>query len=159
MNDEISVRRGTRADAEKAAMVLLANYNMATFAVAKDAYLAELARHHRYVVATRSGEIVGLCSWFSHGVPHHGLAEIDRIAVLEPYRLQGVGRKIFEGVVLDAQALYEKQGHKLRKLFLLTHDDNVPAGAFYAKMGMEKEAVLPSHYYIGRDEAVFSKFF
>ncbi len=154
-----AIRLGTAADTEQAARVLLAAYNMADMAEARAAYQRETEMGHRYLVAEAAGAIVGISSWYLHGVPHHGLAELDRIAVLPEYRMNGAGSELFHGLVEDAQRFYTERGERLRKLFLMTHDDNQAAHALYRKVGMEKEVVLKDHYYDGQAEAVFSVFF
>ena len=156
---KVTIRLGTAADTEQAARVLLAAYNMADITEARAAYRREIEVGHRYLVAEAAGEVVGISSWYLHGVPHHGLAELDRIAVLPEYRMNGAGSELFHGLVEDAQRFYAQRGERLRKLFLMTHDDNHAAHALYRKVGMEKEVVLKDHYYDGRAEAVFSIFF
>ena len=88
-----AIRLGTAADTEQAARVLLAAYNMADMAEARAAYQRETEMGHRYLVAEAAGAIVGISSWYLHGVPHHGLAELDRIAVLPEYRMNGAGKR------------------------------------------------------------------
>ena len=156
---KVTIRLGTAADTEQAARVLRAAYNMGDPAEAQAAYRREIEMGHRYLVAEAAGAIVGVSSWYLHGVPHHGLAELDRIAVLPKYRMNGAGSELFHSLVADAQQFYAQHGERLRKLFLMTHDDNHAAHALYRKVGMEKEVVLKDHYYDGRAEAVFSIFF
>lgn len=155
----ITVRLAKTSDSQAVAAVLLAAYNMANVSDAQATYLRELDMGHRYLVAEMKGVIAGITSWYLHGVPHHGLAELDRIAVLPEKRLNGAGSKLFYSLVTDAKLYYRQRGERLRKLFLLTHDDNEIAHALYRKVGMEKEVVLKDHYYDGRAEAVFSIFF
>jgi RimJ/RimL family protein N-acetyltransferase len=47
----------------------------------------------------------------------------------------------------------------IRKLYLLTHEDNKNAHAFYEKIGFEHETTLKDHYYDNKDERVYSMFF
>jgi RimJ/RimL family protein N-acetyltransferase len=54
---------------------------------------------------------------------------------------------------------YAKYGFPLRKMYILTHANNVRAQAFYKKMGCVFEASLKDHYYSGLDEWVFVKFY
>ena len=63
-----------------------------------------------------------------------------------------------EGEHLVAE-VYKKHGFKSRKLFILTHEDNKRAHAFYKKMGCKHETTLKNHYYHGKDERVYSIFF
>ena len=50
-------------------------------------------------------------------------------------------------------------GEKIRKLYLLTHEDNVDAHIFYEKVGFVHETTLKDHYYKDQNERVYSKFF
>ncbi|MBM4044271.1 MAG: GNAT family N-acetyltransferase [Planctomycetes bacterium] len=151
-------RIATRDDAAQVGAVLHANYNIASVAEGGQAFLGELTRGYRFVVAVEAGRVCGIVSWAPHGLPKHGLAELDRIAVLPNCQGNGIGRALFQKLLEDAQAHYAANGGKLRKLFLMTHANNLSAHAFYRKMGMAHEATLPSHYYASRDEFVFSLF-
>ena len=94
-----------------------------------------------------------------HGLPKHGLFELDRICILSESRGKGVGSKLVNKLVDDAKNWYEKQGGCIRKLYLLTHEDNLNAHLFYEKTGFKHESTLESHYYEGKDERVYSMFF
>ena len=50
-------------------------------------------------------------------------------------------------------------GESIRKLYLLTHEDNVDAHIFYKKVGFVHETTLKDHYYKDQNERVYSKFF
>ena len=41
---------------------------------------------------------------------------------------------------------------------MTTHENNFIARDFYEKMGMKLEAVLPNHYYEGKNELVYSTY-
>lgn len=153
-----STRRGIKSDANEVARVYLAAYNVKTVQNAKEAYILEIKENHSFFIAFLGPKAIGFISWFMHGMPHHGLAELDRVAVIPEQRGKGVGKILFEHMILDAKAFYVAKGHKLRKVFLMTHDDNYRAQSFYLKMGMRREALLKNHYYDGRDEAVYSLF-
>ena len=46
-----------------------------------------------------------------------------------------------------------------RKLYILTHENNVDAHSFYEKIGFIHETSLKDHYYENQNERVYSKFF
>ena len=94
-----------------------------------------------------------------HGLPKHQLCELDRIAVLPEYRGKGVARQLFIALIKDAKQFYKKHKSKLRKLYLLTHADNIRAHKFYEKLGFKHETTLKQHYYKNKDEYVYSIFF
>ena len=155
-----TIRLGTAADTERAARVLLTAYNMADHGRSASGLPA---RNRGWATGTwwprRRVRLSALAPGTCTAFPTMGLAELDRIAVLPKYRMNGAGSELFHSLVADAQHFYAQRGERLRKLFLMTHDDNHAAHALYRKVGMEKEVVLKDHYYDGRAEAVFSIFF
>ena len=155
----MEIRKATLDDAEQIAEVLISFYNMDSLEEAKQTFLSEIKKGHHYVVTEEEGKIIGLVTWLMHGLPKHMLAELDRIVLLPECRGKGVGKKLVEALKKDADEEYEKNGFKLRKLYLLTHADNKDAHAFYEKVGFEHETTLKQHYYKDKDEFVYSMFF
>lgn len=151
-------RRANEADAHNIAAVLVQSYNIASLEEGEAVFREERSRGICYLVAVEGGQVVGLTSWMPHGLPKHGLAELDRIAVSPAMRGQGVAGELVQALLADAGAYYGAQGGRLRKLFLMTHADNLRAQAFYLKMGFKAEATLKDHYYPGKDELVMSLF-
>ncbi len=94
-----------------------------------------------------------------HGLPKHGLFELDRICILSKSRGKGVGRILINALIDDAKNWYQDHESKIRKLYLLTHEDNISAQAFYEKVGFYHEATLNNHYYDKKDERLYSIFF
>ena len=103
--------------------------------------------------------ICGIVTWLSHGLPKHGLFELDRICLLSKARGKGVGKGLVNELIKDADKWYKSMGENIRKLYLLTHESNVDAHIFYEKTGFKHETTLESHYYTGKDERVYSMFF
>ncbi len=155
----MQIRKATEKDADGIADVLLKCYNISGLEEGKLAFLNETKKLHHYIVAEEDGKIIGIVTWAMHGLPKHMLAELDRIAVLPEYRGKGVSIVLFNFLKEDADNEYKKHGFKLRKLYLLTHDDNERAHAFYHKIGFKHETTLKQHYYKDKDEFVFSMFF
>lgn len=153
------IRKATEKDADGIANVLLKCYNIKDLEEGKQVFLNETKKLHHYIIAEEGGRIIGIVTWAMHGLPKHMLAELDRIAVLPEYRGKGVSAALFNFLREDADNEYKKHGFKLRKLYLLTHDDNERAHAFYHKMGFKHETTLKQHYYKDKDEFVFSMFF
>ena len=48
---------------------------------------------------------------------------------------------------------------EIRKLYLLTHEDNILAQDFYEKVGFHHESTLENHYYDNKNEKLYSIFF
>ena len=93
-------------------------------------------------------------TWILHGLPKHGLFELDRICILSDSRGKGIGNRLVEALINDANSYYKSLGEKIRKLYLLTHEDNKLAHKFYEKVGFKHEATLSDHYYRDMNERV-----
>ena len=157
--DNIFLREATFDDKDQIAEVLLDFYNMNDRDEAIKSFTTELEKDFHYIVAEENGKIIGLVTWLMHGLPKHGLFELDRICILSEARGKGVGRKLVDRLVSDARIWYEEVGEKIRKLYLLTHEDNKNAHAFYEKVGFVHDATLKDHYYENQDERVYVIFF
>ena len=152
-------RKATAKDAIGIATVLKECYNIDSIKEGVNTFKEEVQKKYNYIVADDDGRIAGITTWQMHGLPKHQLCELDRIAVLPEYRGKGVAQSLFKALINDANKEYGKHGFKLRKLYILCHADNKRAHSFYKKMGMKHETTLKSHYYKGKDEFVFSRFF
>ena len=160
MNEnKIIFKKATVDEKNDIANVLLDFYNMKDLNEAINAFLSELDKDFHYIVAIEQDKIIGLVTWVMHGLPKHGLFELDRICILSESRGKGVGSKLVNKLVDDAKDWYKKKGGCIRKLYLLTHEDNFNAHLFYEKIGFKHESTLESHYYKGKDERVYSMFF
>ena len=157
--DNILLREATFDDKDQIAEVLLDFYNMNDRDEAIKSFTTELKKDFHYIVAEENGKIIGLVTWLMHGLPKHGLFELDRICILSEARGKGAGRKLVDRLVSDARIWYEKVGEKIRKLYLLTHEDNKNAHAFYENVGFVHDATLKDHYYEHQDERVYVIFF
>ena len=155
----MKIRIAKPSDARGIANVLVNSYNVKDVREGMEVFKNESAKMHHYIVAEDNGKIIGTATWLMHGLPKHQLAELDRIAVLPEYRGQGIARPIFDFLLKDAKSFYKKNKSKLRKMYILTHYDNVRAHKFYEKLGFSHETTLKSHYYKDKDEYVYSRFF
>lgn len=152
-------RKATQKDAKGIARVLKESYNIKDLKEGIEVFNFETEKHHHYIVAEENGKIAGIATWLTHGLPKHQLAELDRIAVLPEYMGKGIAQGLFNALVKDASSFYKKKKSKLRKLYLLTHEDNKRAHKFYEKLGFSHEVTLKEHYYKDRHEHVYSMFF
>ena len=157
--DNIFLREASYDDKEQIADVLLDFYNMNDRDEAIKSFTTELEKDFHYLVAEENRKIIGLVTWLMHGLPKHGLFELDRICILSDARGKGVGRKLVDKLILDARKWYDKEGESIRKLYLLTHEDNKNAHIFYEKVGFVHDATLKDHYYKNQDERVYVMFF
>ena len=72
--------------------------------------------------------------------------EIDNIEVKEKYRNKGIGTKLMEYIVKEAQ------NKKLMNITLEVRESNVIAQKLYIKMGFKKVAIRK--YYYGDEDAI-----
>jgi ribosomal protein S18 acetylase RimI-like enzyme len=155
----ITYRSATLKDADQISSVLIDFYNMKDVSEASEAFISEMEKDFHYIVAVQNDVIVGLVTWLPHGLPKHGLFELDRICLLSEARGKGVGRSLINKLIIDADKWYKSMGESIRKLYLLTHENNVDAHIFYEKVGFDHEVTLKDHYYKHQNERVYSKFF
>ena len=155
----MKIRKANSKDAKGVANVLVQSYNIKDLKEGISVFKNETKKNHNYIVAEENKKIIGVVTWLMHGLPKHQLCELDRIAVLPEYRGKGVAKQLFNALVKDAKQFYKKNKSKLRKLYLLTHADNIRAHKFYEKLGFKHETTLKQHYYKNKDEFVFSMFF
>ena len=155
----INYRKATVKDADQISSVLIDFYNMKDANEASEAFISEMEKDFHYIVALQDDVVIGLVTWLSHGLPKHGLFELDRICLLSETRGKGVGRDLVNELIIDADKWYKSNGESIRKLYLLTHEDNSDAHAFYEKVGFVLETTLKDHYYKRQNERVYSKFF
>jgi ribosomal protein S18 acetylase RimI-like enzyme len=155
----IIIRNAKIEDIEGVAKVLKESYNIDSIEEAKQVFREEIKKGHHYIIAEQLKTILGIVTWTVHDLPKHQLAELNRIAILPEFRGKGVSKLLFNGLIKKCNEFYKQNGSKLRKLYLLTHESNLRAHAFYEKMGFKHETTLGNHYYQEEDEYVYSMFF
>ena len=97
--DNIVLKKASSKNKIQIANVLLDFYNMNDLDEAVNIFLSEIDKDFHYIVATKNGKIIGLVSWFPHGLPKHGLFELDRICILSDARGKGVGRILVDELI------------------------------------------------------------
>ena len=157
-NNNFYFRAATYNDKNQIAKVLIDFYNMNDLNEAINAFTEELKKDFHYIVALENDEIIGLVSWLPHGLPKHGLFELDRICVLSRARGMGIGKKLIDELKNSAYKWYRKMKGNPRKLYLLTHENNTNAHIFYEQIGFTHETTLKDHYYKDQNERVYSMF-
>ena len=154
----ITIRDAKDEDAEGIAKVLMEAYKIFSVEEGKRAFKIDLAKGKHYIVAEKGEKIIGLTTWAIHGLPKHGLAELDRIAILKESRKNGVATQLLERLKEEVDNEFKKYGKRLRKLCLMSHDNNNGAHEFYKKLGFKPEAKIENHYYEGQTEYIFSMY-
>jgi len=158
-NHNLVIRSAEMNDAESISKVLLDFYNMNNEKEARNVFLSEIEKDYQYLVAENNGKIIGLVTWLTHGLLKHGLFELDRICLLKDSRGMGLGKQLVDALISDARKFYVLQNQNIRKLYLLTHEENKNAQKFYEKVGFKYETTLKDHYYKQKNELVYSIFF
>ena len=159
MNSAIHYRIATEHDRDGIGGVLAACYAIDNARAGAAVFMHERSAGHSYIAAVADNAIIGIVAWVYHGLTHHGLCELDRIAVLQQYRGHNISRALYDHLVRNVSAYYQAHGHAVRKLYLLTHESNKRAHAFYEKLGFTHETTLRDHYYAGENERLYSVFF
>ncbi len=155
---EIKIRKPLQNDVDEIAHVLLDFYNIEDHQEAKKVFIDEQKKDFHYLLAVEDDKVLGLVTWINHGLPKHGLFELDRICIMTNARARGIGKKLVTALIDDAKNWFKRRNGEARKLYLLTHEDNNNAHIFYEKVGFIHETTLKSHYYNGQDERVYSIF-
>lgn len=155
----MDLRQAAPDDAKGIAHIMKQSYKIDSVPEAESVFQEEMEKHHHFVVAAVGYDIIGFASWTVRDLPRHELAELNRIAVHQDHRGRRIGEGLFYFLLQDVKRYYLGRGHKLRKMFVMTHASNHVARKFYEKVGFKLEATLRDHYYKGEDECVYSMFF
>ena len=98
--NKLLIRNAKEKDAYQIANVLLDFYNMENKDEAAKAFINERKKKFNYIVAIENNEILGLVTWLVHGLPKHGLFELDRICILGKSRTSFTTHSFIEKTVL-----------------------------------------------------------
>ena len=135
---KVKIRKAVLNDADEIANVLLDFYNIEDHEEAKKIFIDEQKKEFHYLIAVEDDQVLGLVTWITHGLPKHGLFELDRICIMTKARGKGIGKKLVNELIDDANHWYKRRNGKARKLYLLTHEDNKNAHIFYERVGIPK---------------------
>ena len=104
------IRKAIKDDADQIADVMLDFYNMENSQEATNAFISEISKDYQYILALEGERIIGLVTWLMHGLPKHGLFELDRICILKESRGKGVGKMLVDSLIDDAKSWYHDNG-------------------------------------------------
>jgi len=155
----MKITKAKLSDKKQVGLILFELLNIKSASEGEKVFLSETKKGHIYLLAKDKGKVVGLVTYLMHGRPMHGLAELYHIVVMPEQRGSGAAKKLFDELEKEIKKEYKKMGGKLRKLYLMTRHSNARAQKFYKKMGLEFETKLKSHFYRGKAEYIFSKFY
>ncbi|KAG1690451.1 hypothetical protein DVH05_028127 [Phytophthora capsici] len=97
--------------------------------------------HNTLVLAVQDAAVHGYILFRRNGVEGH----VDRIAVAQTHRRQGVGRRLLQAAIATLQT------NRALKLVLEADTVNVGAIALYESQGFERTTVRVDYYKPGRD--------
>jgi ribosomal protein S18 acetylase RimI-like enzyme len=101
----------------------------------------ELEERQHYVVAVLDQTVYGFVSWRTWFEPRHRLAELVHIGVLPGHGIPGLARQLVAHMEEQVHEHYRQLGYTgVRKMFLLTHMDNLMARGFYKRRGYQAVA-------------------
>jgi len=147
------------SDKKNVGKILFELLNIKNSKEGEKVFVDESKKGHVYLLAKDKGKIIGITTYLIHGRAKHGLAELYHIVVMPEYRGSGAAKRLFNELEKEIKKEYKKMGGKLRKLYLMTRFNNARAQKFYKKMGLKYETKLKSHFYKGKAEHIFSKFY
>ena len=141
--ENIIIRRMTIEDAEAVTDILMNAWKTAYRGIVSDEYLDNMNKetlterrrqqHKDYIVAVADGRIVGYCWYMSNNSYSQDVPEVDSEVValyVDPAsKRHGLGRMLLSHAMDDLR----NQGKK--KMMIWCLKDNLPARAFYEKMG------------------------
>lgn len=102
-----------------------------------------------YVVAESGGTVIGYAGLLCP--PGSGEADVQTIAVLPESRSTGLGRRLMNALLEQAEA------RRAKHIFLEVRADNTPAIALYESLGFAAIAVRPGYYQPEGVDAVVMK--
>lgn len=141
--ENITIRRMTIEDAEAVTDILMNAWKTAYRGIVSDEYLDNMNRetlaerrrqqHKDYIVAVADGRIVGYCWYMNNNSYTQDVPEVDSEIValyVDPAsKRHGLGKMLLSHAMDDLR----NQGKK--KMIIWCLKDNLPARAFYEKMG------------------------
>jgi len=110
---------------------------------------------HHIKVVKQNGVIIGLLFWRVEAERHHGIIVIDDLWIDEKFRRKGFGEKLLRISIEDAKTFFQRDKYVLRKVLVMTAQNNKPARKLYEKIGFQKSAVLKNLYGKGENELVY----
>lgn len=104
---------------------------------ATERYVKQIIRngHPLFVATTLEGDVVGWCGILPAGRPVHAHVGVLGMALTEPFRGQGFGRRLIDGTLAKAHRL------GLWRTELSVYADNAPAIRLYQTIGFEIEGI------------------
>ena len=131
----IQIRKATPSDAETVAALEAQSFS---HAIKADKLAVNLSMdiYFYFLAENEAGEAVG----YVGGMIFAGEAEIMNIAVLPPYRRQGIARSLMERYIQEAKA------GKADMLFLEVRVSNAPAQTLYRFFGFTETGVRKNYY-------------
>jgi len=141
----IALRRATLDDLD--AVMAIETTTFPADAWSRSSMRSELGGPHGYYLVAVDAE-GGIAGYGGLLAPEGaGQGDIQTIAVAEPFRGRGLGRRIMEALLAEA----ERRG--AAEVFLEVRADNETAQRLYVSLGFERIAVRPHYYQPDNEDA------
>ena len=101
---KVIIRKAVLNDADEIANVLLDFFNIKDHEEAKKIFIDEQKKEFHYLIAVEDDQVLGLVTWITHGLPKHGLFELDRICIMTKARGKGIGKKLVNELIDDLKS-------------------------------------------------------
>ena len=110
------------------------------------AFADDLILKFKTILGFVDTNLAGSLSWDTRGGLDDGVVEIAGLGVNPAFRRKGVASALMKALIEDAAGFYEKNGYRLRVLYLFMEHGNDDGRSFYGSLAFEEVAKLPSFY-------------
>jgi len=147
---EIKIREATKSDLDILARLISEDIAWKRYGIDYHVALQLISMaEDKFYVAENEQDIIGFCALRLNGVGNIG-AYIRMIVVAEPFRGQGVGKRLLDNV-------WKITIEHIPNIFLVCSTDNVRAQKFYEREGFKKVGVLEGLVVPGHNEILYWK--
>lgn len=112
-------------------------------------------KYNKMIIAKENNKIVGVLQWHIKENPQSGVVEFEEIFVNKELRGKGIGSKLVDFAIKDVKEYFISNNLKLRKIFLFTNKNNIPARKLYEKYGFKFIAELNELFSDNEKEAFY----
>lgn len=113
--------------------------------------------HNHTAIAEQDNKIVGIVQWAVKEDPKAGVAELEEVYVLEPYRDRGIGSLLIEHAIESIKQYFTNSGIVPRKIYLFVSEENIKARTMYEKHGFTLTAKVGHLFSDSEAELLYSK--
>jgi len=110
--------------------------------------------------SAKDSKIVGKLIFQAKENPIHGVGEFEAFEVSKGYQMRGVGSKLVDRSIKEAEKYFQRHDIKMRWLFLFTRSNNKDAKKIYKKFGFKEGSSLGKMFYSDQpsEKYIYRKF-